>query len=77
MPQEKIRCACCGQACTVGKVDFGIGPYEFWGVKGVHHDERVVTECCESEYVFNGEGEEVEASSVEIDECQEPEPEEF
>jgi len=35
---------------VIGKwEDFGIGNYEFWGAKGVHHDYiAVCTECGES-----------------------------
>jgi hypothetical protein len=29
-------------------MDFGIGPYEFWGARGSHHDWTWVTQCCEA-----------------------------
>jgi hypothetical protein len=29
-------------------MDFGIGPYEFWGARGFHHDRQWVTQCCEA-----------------------------
>ena len=31
------------------KADFGIGPYEYWGSKEVHHDWRDVCPTCEEE----------------------------
>lgn len=46
-------CAACGQPAELIEVDFGIGPYEFWGATGVHVDIQTVTECCESNTVPN------------------------
>ena len=40
-------CDCCGHEAEPVKVDMGIGPYEFWGARGVHHDYQTVTKCCE------------------------------
>jgi len=33
-------CANCGKYVTAVKIDCGIGSYEFWGARGVHHDYR-------------------------------------
>jgi Zn finger protein HypA/HybF involved in hydrogenase expression len=37
--------------CNVGsiKVDFGIGGYEYWGSKEVHHEWREVCPRCEGD----------------------------
>lgn len=32
----------------------GIGPYEFWGARGVHHDWQMLSPCCEAEVVPGG-----------------------
>ncbi len=42
-------CMACGQECRSVEVDFGIGPYEFWGFRGVDRDVRLVSNCCEHE----------------------------
>lgn len=49
----KHVCLSCHQPCEVGAVDFGIGPYEFWGRKGIDKDVQIVSDCCESD--FTGE----------------------
>lgn len=44
---EDVWCAdCCEQTNTTWQ-DFGIGPYEYWGSKGVDVQLVEVTECCE------------------------------
>jgi len=43
------RCSCCGEVCTSVVRDLGIGSYEFWGHKSVHHDYQVVSPCCDAE----------------------------
>jgi len=50
-------CSLCNQpveVCDLIELDMGIGPYEFWGYRGVHHDRAIVTSCCESpiKYAF-------------------------
>lgn len=42
-------CAECKQQCNAIEVDFGIGPYEFWGQRGVHINKAWVSSCCEAE----------------------------
>jgi len=42
-----MNCPLCHRPCEAVLVDFGIGPYEFWGAPGVHVDECVVSDCCE------------------------------
>jgi hypothetical protein len=37
------------------QVDLGIGPYEFWGDRGVHHDWQTVSPCCHAKIVEGGE----------------------
>ena len=44
-------CDACGESCTATMIDFGIGAYEFWGARGVHHDYSPVSPCCEAEVV--------------------------
>lgn len=41
-------CGECGKGCRVEKIDFGIGPYEFWGQKCTDSDKRWVSNCCEA-----------------------------
>lgn len=48
-------CSECGNACRATMVDFGIGPYEYWGSKCVHVDLRPASPCCEAEVVEGGE----------------------
>ena len=43
-----VYCCNCGGPTRVIRRDMGIGPYEYWGSKEVHHDYRHVTECCET-----------------------------
>ena len=47
---EIYVCTDCLKACNTHFVDFGIGPYEFWGQK--HHDKCVqeVSECCDAPF---------------------------
>lgn len=42
-------CFECGKPGSAHIEDFGIGPYEYWGAKGVHHDYQPVSDCCEAE----------------------------
>ena len=46
-------CKGCGDPCNVISVDFGIGPYEYWGATGCHTDIQLVSNCCEAD--FDGE----------------------
>lgn len=46
-------CAHCGRPTDAVTVDFGIGPYEAWGVRGWHRDVHTVSECCEASLVDN------------------------
>lgn len=48
-------CDECGEECTAIVTDMGIGSYEYWGAKGVHHDWAVVSPCCEAEVVEGGQ----------------------
>ena len=48
--QEEGICLECGEICTVKTIDEGIGPYEFWGAKGTHHNYVKVSSCCEVEF---------------------------
>jgi len=40
-------CEDCGHFCIAVVRDFGIGPYEYWGARGNHHDYQQVSPCCE------------------------------
>lgn len=42
-------CTACGHKCTLVLVDHGIGPYEFWGAKGIDVDEQWSSNCCEAD----------------------------
>ena len=41
-------CSECGLECTGKSVDFGIGPYEYWGQKGNNTQIEWVSSCCEA-----------------------------
>jgi len=47
-------CDSCGEECSSICVDQGIGPYEYWGAKGCHHDYQNVSPCCEDAVVPGG-----------------------
>lgn len=49
MSAERLVCCNCGRECTVVRVDFGIGPYEYWGHRGVDVQERDCSDCCEAD----------------------------
>lgn len=53
-------CVSCSERCVAQWTDFGIGPYEFWGAKGVHHEWAWASPCCEApvEEVFEDEDDE-------------------
>ena len=58
-------CDSCGRECELAMVDFGIGPYEFWGAKGCHVDKAGASVCCESTNYFEG-GEKLVSSAVHV-----------
>jgi len=41
-------CTSCEEPCDVVVVDFGIGPYEFWGATGWDRKLDAVSNCCEA-----------------------------
>ena len=47
-------CDECGLECESTTQDNGIGPYEFWGERGTHHDYAEVSPCCGAEVVEGG-----------------------
>jgi len=49
-----VICSDCGQECSVVTVDQGIGGYEYWGSKGVHHDYQPGSSCCGAEVIEGG-----------------------
>jgi len=51
--ENNVICSNCGHLCGTIEVDNGIGPYEFWGDRGVHHDWQTVSGCCQ-EYLEDG-----------------------
>jgi len=48
-------CESCGLPCESTVVDEGLGSYEYWGSKGVHHAYATVSDCC-SENILEGSG---------------------
>jgi len=40
-------CDYCEEDVSVYMVDEGIGPYEYWGQKGFHHDWKPVCSQCQ------------------------------
>ena len=42
-------CSECHEECFYKTIDQGLGPYEYWGYKGVHHDYVEASSCCEAE----------------------------
>lgn len=42
------NCEECGKECTGQWVDFGIGPYEYWGARCVDTNYQYVSNCCEA-----------------------------
>jgi hypothetical protein len=51
-------CSLCGLSCTGKWYDEGIGPYEFWGMKGTDRRWEFLSDCCEAEIEENTEDEE-------------------
>ena len=51
---ERVICSDCGHECDVVLVDHGIGGYEYWGAKGVHHDYAPGSDCCGEDVVPGG-----------------------
>lgn len=47
-------CSACGEECSTHTVDEGIGSFEFWGERGVHHDYHEVSKCCDSDVADGG-----------------------
>jgi hypothetical protein len=39
-------CSLCGETCDIRGVDEGIGPYEFWGIKGTDVQIVAASSCC-------------------------------
>jgi hypothetical protein len=44
-------CSECGEKCFGHWVDEGIGPFEFWGYKGVDNQWFFVSDCCDAEII--------------------------
>jgi hypothetical protein len=47
-----VRCKECGEECSVVRVDFGIGAYEYWGATGTDINPQDVSNCCEADVLF-------------------------
>lgn len=47
-------CGECGKECDSLVVDYGIGPYEFWGARGWHTDKQLVSSCCGDVVLLGG-----------------------
>lgn len=48
-------CTECGKQCKGTVLDFGIGPYEYWGQHCVDTNKQFVSECCEADVSDNPE----------------------
>lgn len=46
---DRPVCSSCGENCALAAEDFGIGPYEAWGRKGVDTNIQTVSQCCSAE----------------------------
>ena len=44
-------CSECYAPCFGHTVDFGIGPYEFWGQRGNDTNKQWVSQCCDATIV--------------------------
>jgi len=44
-------CSECGLTCEGKTMDFGIGPYEYWGANYVDTQLALVSHCCEAPMV--------------------------
>jgi hypothetical protein len=44
-------CEDCKKPCVSVTEDQGIGSYEFWGARGMHHDYVEVSPCCQAEVI--------------------------
>lgn len=55
MPRFKPEywCENCKEPCSVVQVDFGIGFYEYWGVKSVDVQMRDCSDCCEADITLD------------------------
>lgn len=47
-PDGPWYCENCGKECATKWVDNGVGPYEFWGSRGVDRRLEEVSRCCEA-----------------------------
>lgn len=47
-------CSACGEPCKGIVMDFGIGPYEYWGQRGFDSNPRYVSNCCEADVLMDG-----------------------
>jgi len=48
-PLPEVFCDGCEQEVTPVLADHGIGAYEYWGARGVHHDYRPTCPICGNE----------------------------
>ena len=61
-----MYCGECGKHCDQVEFDFGIGPYEFWGRRGVDTNQQWVSDCCEAK-VFEDEDLRVEEDEPDLE----------
>lgn len=57
-------CTECNEHCSTKVVDFGIGPYEYWGAQCNDVQLCLVSQCCEAE-VRDGAGDLLTLEDVE------------
>ena len=47
-------CSCCGDEAEPVMINCGVGPYEYWGMRGVDVNMQELSQCCEAECVEGG-----------------------
>ena len=61
-------CSECGNPCDAIVIDDGIGPYEYFGMKGVDRRPALVSDCCEADPLDDA-GHSIQLSDLEPPEC--------
>lgn len=59
-------CSACHEPCEVIVVDFGIGPYEYWGATGIDSRPEAVSNCCDAP-VYDESGHRITENDVQED----------
>lgn len=64
---DRYICSGCEEPCLIKMQDEGIGAYEYWGIRGVHHDYVPVSECCGDDIIDQFTGRELVTSDIEFE----------